>query len=108
MVKITNGIKTVEVSNSAYREIFAPMGFYEVGNEITQPKSEKPIQDKSVASGDEIEPKADSDIEDILTKPISTWSSEEIRKIADAKQIDTSSANTVKQARAIVREALGM
>lgn len=130
MIVITNGRDIVKVSNHAYDTIFKRMGFYKVGNINSQKSQEKAASVKPGPSMETIESEVQVDIpeeaeevipedvprkelspeevevEKILTKPISTWTSDELKLVAKVKKIDTSSANTVKQARAIVKKAL--
>lgn len=130
MIVITNGRNIVKVSNHAYETIFKRMGFHKVGNINSQKNKQSPTSVKPGPSMETIEPEVQVDIpeeveevtpedvpqeelsleevevEKILTKPISTWTSDELKLVAKVKKIDTSSANTVKQARAIVKKAL--
>ena len=45
-------------------------------------------------------------VEDILEKPLSQWTPDELKKFAEIKNIDTSEAKKVSQARAIIKKYL--
>lgn len=100
MINIRRGDEELKVSLSAYDSIFKPMGFIPV--KVIAKKSEK-VESIPVESE-----KTDDEkfIEDIVLKPISSWTKEELSKVVDIKKIDTSSATTVKQAKEIVKQAL--
>lgn len=130
MIVITNGRDIVQVSKHAYDTIFKRMGFYKVGSVNSRKSQENVTSVKSAASESIVEPEAQIDVaeeteetvvedvveeelsleevevEKIMSKPISTWSADELKLVAKVKGIDTSSASTVKQARAIVKKAL--
>ena len=123
MVTISNGAKTIRVTRSAYQSIFASMGFYEVSSINPRENQENVTRDESDASEviveiDEAEDNSeehpqevseeDSEIEEILTKPISSWTADELRRVVKEKNIDTKSASNVKQAKAIVKKVLGI
>ena len=45
-------------------------------------------------------------VEDILEKPLSQWTPDELKKFAEIKDIDTSKAKKVSEARAIIKKYL--
>ena len=100
MINIKRGDEELKVSLSAYNSIFKPMGFTPI----------KVVTKKPEKVGDiPVEPEKSDDekfIEDIVLKPISSWTKEELSRVVEIKKIDTSSATTVKQAREIVKQAL--
>jgi hypothetical protein len=102
MINIKRGDEELKVSISAYNSIFKPMGFTPI-KVVTKRPPEIVKPDGSAESE-----KTDDEkfIEDIVLKPISSWTKEELSRVVEIKKIDTSSATTVKQAREIVKQAL--
>ena len=99
MIKIQRADTVLNVTPSAFESIFKPLCFVSV-KDI---KSVEPVIVEEVQkSEDEIY------IEEITLKPISSWTKEELSRVVSIKNIDTSGANTVKQAKEIVKEALGI
>ena len=96
MIKITNGKDIVSVSNSAFENIFKIQGYIPAEENInrTIKENEKSNEEKEV--------------EEILSKPISSWNKSEVKFVASVKNIDTSKANNVSGAKEIVRNALGI
>lgn len=101
MINIKRGDEELKVSISAYNSIFKPMGF--VHNVKVATKKPEKVESTPIESE-----KSDDEkfIEDIVLKPISSWTKEELGRVVEIKKIDTSSATTVKQAREIVKQAL--
>lgn len=100
MINIKRGDEELKVSLSAYNSIFKPMGFTPVKVVTKRPEKVESTPVESEKTDDE------KFIEDIVLKPISSWTKEELSKVVDIKKIDTSSATTVKQAKEIVKQAL--
>lgn len=100
MINIKRGDEELKVSISAYNSIFKPMGFTPVKVVTKRPEKVENTPIESKKTDDE------KFIEDIVLKPISTWTKEELSRVVEIKKIDTSSATTVKQAREIVKQAL--
>lgn len=92
MVNITNGIDTFVVSKGAFEGVFKSQGYFIA-------------QQEKVANKPEIQPiKVEN--EDITEKPISKWTSEELKAFAKDKNIDLSKVKSTKDAREIVKEYL--
>lgn len=128
MVRITNGEVTSRVPYSAYISMYRRLGFTIEGEEPIKPqekvetpkKEEKKEESKKSNSAveeevtedeyveDEDEEAADDEafVEDILEKPLSQWSPDELKKFAEIKNIDTSKAKKVSEARAIIKKYL--
>lgn len=127
MVRITNGEITSRVPYSSYITLYKGLGFTIVGENSTVEKENKPVkkdvpkveesvkENKVVQSNtieDESEDTEEFDsaeeefVEDILEKPLSQWTPDELKKFAEIKNIDTSEAKKVSQARAIVKKYL--
>lgn len=100
MINIKRGDEELKVSLSAYNSIFKPMGFAPVKVVTKRPEMVESVPIESEKTDDE------KFIEDIVLKPISSWTKEELSRVVEIKKIDTSSATTVKQAKEIVKQAL--
>lgn len=92
MVKITNGIDTFDVTRGAYEGIFKSQGY-------------TVVKESKVAEKPQISHQTE-DKEDITEKPISKWSSDEIKAFAKEKGIDLSKAKSTKEAREIIKDYL--
>ena len=105
MVTISNGRMQAKVTRSAYEEIFKKQGFNIIDeSKMSDPESAStpaPIN-KGKKSEDEVE------LEQILSKPVSSWNKSELKFVARMKGIDISGASTVSEVKEIIKEALGM
>lgn len=132
MVRITNGETTSRVPYSAYISYYKKIGFVIDGEEepIKSHKEDAPVSvedtneqtedenagdtedDSDVVTGeDDSDEQDDVDedeafVEDILEKPLSQWTPDELKKFAEIKDIDTSKAKKVSEARAIIKKYL--
>lgn len=125
MVRITNGEVTSRVPYSAYISMYRRLGFTIEGEEPVkpqekveipskeQPKEEtKEVTDETDVTeeeeDEEDEEAADDEafVEDILEKPLSQWTPDELKKFAEIKNIDTSKAKKVSEARSIIKKYL--
>lgn len=123
MVTITNGVKTFRVTSGAVKP-YEGMGFHVVSddeleemNRAEQHYDDSPeVEEKDVGSGivhdagGEVEPDTNEEdavfVEELLEKPLSQWSNEEIKDFVKIKGIDTSSAQKVSQVRGIIKAYL--
>lgn len=97
MLTITNGVETFVVPEGAAK-IYKNMGFRPVGG--TSTTVEEPVHNKAnEVVGDNI-------YDDLLSKPISQWNQDEVKEFAAAKGYDVSEAKSLKQAKAIIKDAL--
>lgn len=105
MVTISNGRMQAKVTRSAYEEIFKKQGF-NIIDESKMADSESVSTpaptNKGKKSEDEVE------LEQILSKPVSSWNKSELKFVARMKNIDISGASTVSEVKEIIKEALGM
>lgn len=99
MVTVTNGAQTFVIPEGAVM-VYKNMGFRPVG-------LSKPNKVKKPVNVDEPSETAD-DFEELLQRPISQWNQEEIKEFAAAKGYDVSGAKSLKQARAIIKDALDL
>lgn len=110
MITVSNGIDTFSITKGAF-PVYKTMGFRVVDeheadeHEADEHTAEVPVDDDSLNIVDE------SDISDedaaflnaIVEKPISQWSSIEVKKYANLNGIDISRAKNLKEGKAIVK-----
>lgn len=113
MVTITNGIKTFRVTAGSVKQ-FESMGFITVSN-----KKNGHFEDSNKSNIDntgtkDIEENTEDSmntedkmfIEEILEKPLSQWTGDEMKEFVRIKGIDTSGAQKVSQVRSIIKTYL--
>lgn len=121
MVTITNGVKTFRVTSGAVKP-YEGMGFHVVSDDELEEMNQTEqhfndsgeVEEKDIDSGsDDISEDIESDVnedaafvEELLEKPLSQWSNEEIKDFVKIKGIDTSSAQKVSQVRGIIKAYL--
>lgn len=113
MVKITNGDVTTFVSRGAYESQYKDLGFVIAGDLPFEEKYDDNYGDNDesfdsssddyVADG---ETDATDDFADLLEKPISQWSKNEVRDFAHAKSIDIKGTKNVNEAKDVIKEYL--
>lgn len=110
MVKITNGDITTFVSRGAYESQYKDLGFVIAGDlpfeekyEDSDDESFDGVPDDFVDSG---ETDATDDYADLLEKPISQWSKNEVRDFAHAKGIDIKGTKNVNEAKDVIKKYL--
>ena len=94
MVKITNGVNVFEVTRGAFDGIYSRQGYKLLNNVNKENESEINAAKKS---DDEIF------VEEILEKPISQWSKEEIKRFAAIKNIDITGTKNTNEAKEIIK-----
>ena len=99
MIKIQKDDAILTVTPSAFKTIFKSMGFKVVESE----KTVEPVVEQEVEKTED-----EKFIDEIVIKPISSWTKEELARVVSITGIDTSNAKTVKEAKEIVKEALGI
>lgn len=118
MVTITDGVKSFRVSLGAVK-VFENLGFH-IEDEEEMEKQENEYADDeeesiptSVSKSRNREvvmneggSKEDAYIEELLEKPLSQWSNEEVKDFVKIKGIDTSGAQKVSQVRGIIKTYL--
>ena len=95
MVKITNGKHVFEVTRGAYETIYSRQGYKLVGE-----KKATATHNGSGKSDDE------KFVEEIVEKPASKWSKDEIKRFASLKGIDISGTKNAEEAREIIKAYL--
>lgn len=125
MVTITNGIKTFRITTGAIKP-YESMGFHVVSdkelkemNQANQehsdnsrmsgftPKESTDISE-SIEDGQDKQIKSEEAIfiEELLEKPLTQWTNEEVKEFVKIKDIDTSGAQKVSQVRSIIKAYL--
>lgn len=94
MVKITNGVNVFEVTRGAFDGIYSRQG-YTILNE----------NDSSNAEAINVPEKSEDEkfIDEIIEKPISQWSKEEVKRFAVLKEIDITGTRNVNEAKEIIK-----
>lgn len=123
-VEITNGSVYGRVSKGAFDSYYKSIGFHIVGDDKSSDNTEKDMNESSNSEDVNIEDNNEEDVEDngnednneedenvvfvqdIMEKPISQWTPDEMKKFAVIKGIDTSSAKKTSEARNIIKEFL--
>lgn len=107
MVKITNGMTIVEVTEGAFNNIYKNLGFFEL-----EKQSKKEVED-TVADDDISEDETDSEntdednlVKSLEEKPLSKWSKNEVKEYVKIKGIDISGTKNVNEAKDIIKEYL--
>ena len=98
MVKITNGINTVEVTNGAFETIYKAQGYHKVVEH--QAVVSAPVKDEDQDAGEV------DYITELEEKPVSQWSKAEVREYAEAKGIDLSGTKNVNEAKDRIKAAM--
>ena len=105
MMKITNGVDIVEVTNGAYKDMFKSQGYYPYEEETNSTQDNLELQEDIDESEDNVtkdkeEDETDSEIEE---KPIGQWSKDEVKKYAKDNDIDISNTKSSKEAKEIIK-----
>lgn len=133
MVKCTNGVAVIEVTEGAYNTIFKDQGYRPIADEVKAPvapvvippekKVGTPVEDNSEVEEDNSEveseeqadaeeqadtyvPEEKDEIDSLLEKPIGQWSNDEVKAFAEAKGIDITGTKNAKEAKGRIRKFL--
>ena len=123
MVKCTNGIAVIEVTEGAYNTIFKDQGYRPIADEVKTPvasvvvpveeKVETHVEDNSEVESEEqadatdaYVPEEKDEIDSLLEKPIGQWSNDEVKAFAEAKGIDITGTKNAKEAKGRIRKFL--
>lgn len=120
MVKCTNGMAVIEVTEGAYNTIFKDQGYRPITDEVKVPvapvvvpaeeKVETPVEDNSEVESEEqtdaYVPEEKDEIDSLLEKPIGQWSNDEVKAFAEAKGIDITGTKNAKEAKGRIRKFL--
>lgn len=98
MVKITNGINVIEVTNGAFETVYKGQGYRKVVEQ--QAVVSAPVKDEGQDAA-----KVDR-ITELEEKPISQWSKAEVKEYAEAKGIDLSGTKNVNEGKDRIKAAM--
>ena len=106
MVKITNGIKTFEVPSGAV-SAYKTAGFKVVGktSKKAEPKEKEPQTTEQLEQGTEGE-EGENDFSELLEKPLTKWSKDEVKEFAAANGIDISGTKNANEAKDLIKAFL--
>ncbi len=94
MVKITNGLNIFEVTRGAFDGIFSHQG-YTIIDEIKEQVNAPEVLEKT---------KDEKLLNEIIEKPISQWSKEEVKKFAALKEINITGTKNVTEAKELIKK----
>lgn len=126
MVRITNGETTSRVPYAAYISMYKKLGFTIEGEEPVKPKKPAKQEEPVVGTKEEVEETKetteevdeaeefeeeqesgeDAFVEEILEKPLSQWSVDELKEFVRIKNINTAGAKKTSEVRSIVKKFL--
>lgn len=96
MVKITNGKNVFEVTRGAFDGIYSRQG-YTIMDEQIPGQQEIKVPEKTE---DEVF------IDEIIEKPVSQWTKDEVKKFAALKGIDISGTKNAGEAKELIKQFL--
>lgn len=103
MVRITNGVNTYEVPRGAAR-VYEACGYHiveEDAGDVVLMTAEAEAYDDGI-SDEEVEDADEKFVEEVMEKPVSQWTNEEIKRFAAIKDINLAGVKNTKQARGAV------
>lgn len=113
MVEISNGKTCRKVTLGAYNTVYKDKGFYIVSGKKRKEESKAipfdPVSAEVMESlpTNEAEPIEEPEwVTELLEKPISQWSKEEVTNFVKEKGIDTSSAHKLSEVKDIIKKWL--
>lgn len=100
-VKITNNIDTFEVTKGAFKTVFEPQGYRLVDEVEPMPQNDSGEPNTNGQSDDE------KFVDEIVEKPVSEWTQEELKRFADINEISLDGVGKVSQVREIIANYIG-
>ena len=98
MVKITNGVNVFEVTRGAFDGIYSRQGYVILNeNEAVEAVLDASAVDAPEKTEDE------KFIDEIIEKPISQWSKDEVKRFAALKEIDITGTKNANEAKEIIK-----
>lgn len=101
MVKITNGIDVIEVTEGAFETIYSKLGFRLKDAKKVKEENKGPDVTENDSPSDE-----EVFVAELLEKPISNWNKNEVKKFAEVKGIDISGTKNANEAKEIIKSVL--
>ena len=110
MITVSNGIDTFSITKGAF-PIYKTMGFRAVDDSVVEEHVSEQAEDTLDNCEDSLNIVDESEISDedaaflsaIEEKPISQWSSIEVKRYANINDIDISHAKNLKEGKAIIK-----
>lgn len=101
MIKITNGVAVLEVTNGAYEGIYRHQGY----RPVSAKAEEKKTEGEQVSKAPE---KTEDELfaEEIVKKPISQWNKDEVKRFAAIKSLDITGTKNANEAKEIIKTFL--
>ena len=111
MVIITNGNVTTKVSVGAYNSMYKDLGFTVVDGEVAASAEEVVVPELVDEVPDIVEETTQSadesnDFSELLEKPLTQWSKQEVKDFAAAKGIELQGAKSFNDAKELVKQYL--
>lgn len=112
MIRITDGSNQVSVTKGAYTQIYEPLGWYLLGSQeektadvvIEEPKEE--IKFEEVAEEIKEVQNAISEEEELLEKPLSDMTADELQKYIEIMKFDVKKGLNKKETIEAIKEAM--
>ena len=96
MIRITDGIQIIEVTNGAYKNMYKQLGY--------KPVKENKAKKQEV---EEVELTEDEKfVEEFELTPANSWSKDTLKKYAELKGIDLKGTKNFNEARALVKDII--
>lgn len=105
MVNITNGVNIFEVTDGAYENNFKKLGYKIVNEKGSNIKDEQ----QEVEADNVVEEKAAEEkikMSELVEKPLSNWTKDEVKKFAKANEIDITGTKGVDEAKERINDFL--
>ena len=107
MITVSNGIDTFTITKGAF-PVYKTMGFKVIGEQHNVNENIESVHDEeedslNIVDDSEISDEDASFLSAIEEKPISQWSSIEVKKYASLNDIDISRAKNLKEGKAIIK-----
>lgn len=108
MVKITNGVNIFEVTDGAYENNFKKLGYKIVNEKGSKAKAAKQEVEADNADNAVEEKAAEETIKmsELVEKPLSNWTKDEVKKFAKANEIDITGTKGVDEAKERINDFL--
>lgn len=107
MIKITNGVRTVEVTNGAFQTVYKQQGYRPVDEVNAETATTAPAASAAGNQGNGEDPNADEKwLLEIAEKPLSQWSKEEVKRFAALNHVDLTGTKNVNEAKELIGPAL--
>lgn len=100
MVKITNGVNIFEVTRGAFDGIYSRQGYTII--------DKKKVDSKENVVKIPVKTEDEKFADEIIEKPISQWSKEEVKHFAALKKIDITGTKNANEAKEIIKNFIAV